>query len=108
MRHSTYVILNRADVYDIEDPRETHLRNATILLLGKMGAERTIAHGDATWFDSATGRERHLCQDPGSRNACRVVWPEWVTEEVVNHAYDLSYVAWQAQVAINRRGLVRK
>ena len=99
-------MLRSGRTYDYEDSRATHRLHVAYEVLTTLDAEPTFTHGTRTWYDTATHRDRHQCalQGSGYRD-CTITWPEWVTDELLNEAYNIADAFLTAQGAYNRRGM---
>jgi hypothetical protein len=85
---------------DIECSRTTHRRQTAKGILKDLGIEGTWEHSDNMSVE--WGRSKHLCD-----HRCKIVWPEWVTDEMFDHAYYLADLEVTHQGAHARAGVGR-
>jgi hypothetical protein len=81
---------------DPECSRETYRLQGAIRILALWGAEPTWTHSDCTRVEF--GRVKHACD-----YRCKVEWPEWVTNDVLQAAYTASSALQTARGIYNRR-----
>jgi hypothetical protein len=85
---------------DPEDSLTTYRRQGALGILRQWGGEPEWTHSDHTYVE--WGRERHLCDD-----RCKVTYPEWVTDEVIQAALTASDVIQTARGKYHQRAASR-
>lgn len=98
--------LRRGWFSDPECNRTTYRLQGALRILAQWGAKPEWSHSNNTYIE--WGREKHCCD-----YRCTVAWPEWVTNDVLDSAYNASSTLqsargdWnKAQASITRAALV--
>jgi len=84
--------LKRGDTYDYEDSRMTNRLQRARMILKNLGIEPVVEHCQLCKEGAAGG---------GCWDACKTVWPEWVTNEVFQSAFNLACATIEANAAHN-------
>lgn len=95
-------MLRAGRTHDYEDSRSTYRLQQAYGILAAAGVEPVRTHSDTMAWDWATNRDRHVCD-----YRCKVTWPEWVTNDMLEAAYNLADAAQTARGAYNRRDIGR-
>lgn len=88
--------LRRGDNYDHDDARTSYRLRLAWSILATMGIEREIEHGNAVINQAAFNR--HACAD----NCRAKPLPDWVTDEILEKAFDLADAMQTARGQFNQ------
>lgn len=88
-------LLKRGDTYDYEDSRMSHRLRRARMILENMGIKPVVEHCNQCKIGPSRGPMS------GCWDACKTVWPEWVTNEVFQAAFNLADITIRANASKN-------
>jgi len=103
-------MLRAGRTYDYEDSRATSRLHAAYAALKAIGVEPERTHSDKvgfSWERRGWLVPEHHSVVCGESAGCKVTWPEWVTDEMLEAAYSLADNVLYEQGRYNRAAATR-